>query len=267
MFKRFNTGFSLFVCLPACLVCLGAWRSDLAAQGQEKRGVILETKGYITPAVQTVISPKVRGQIIQMPIEIGQTVVAGDVLARLEPGEHEAALRVARAKLKFAQARLAQAQHVAAKDMGGKAAIEIAEAEVAIAQAGVAVAEQRLDGAIVRAPFAGTILTKRAEVGTFVDPKGFQVAAHLCDMADLRTLDVEVWIGVKDMEKIFTGQECAIRPEALKGVGLKGKVIRIGPMADRSRAAIGVRVRIDLPAGEDRLRPELGAIVQFFAKE
>jgi HlyD family secretion protein len=113
---------------------------------------------------------------------------------------------------------------------------------------------------------SGTVLAKRAEVGTRIDPKAYQVSASLCDLANLRILDVEIWVPERDLAKVFQGQSCVIRMEAVPNATYKGHVVRLLPIADRAKGAVGVRVRLDVPEGDNRVRPELAAIVRFVAK-
>src|SRR5207253_2899473 len=143
-----------------------------------------------------------------------------------------------------------------------KADLAVTQAQLKVAQARVAIAQQRLDDTVIRAPGDGTILVKRAEVGTFLDPKGFQVPASLCDLADLRILEVEVWVQERDLAKVAIGQPCAIRLEAFPDSTYRGRVVRLLPVADRAKASVGIRVRVEVPEGDERLRPELGAIAQ-----
>jgi RND family efflux transporter MFP subunit len=231
-----------------------------AGADEPKSGApVLETKGYILPVGQVTVSPRVSGQVIELLIEEGKTVSAGDVLARLDPAEYETSVRLARAELKLAEARLASA-----KDAPRAADRDIPQAKVEVAQARVALAQYRLDGTVVRAPVAGTILAKRAEIGTLINPQG---TASLCDMADLRTMEVEVWVQERDLAKVAKGQSCLVRLEAFPLAPYRGHVARMLPIADRARAAVGIRVRLEVPDADTRLRPELSAIVQFLAKE
>jgi RND family efflux transporter MFP subunit len=221
----------------------------------------LEIKGYIVPASQVTVSPKVAGQVVELRIEEGKQVKEGDVLARLDSAEHEAALQLARAELNLAEAGLAKA-----KEGASTADLAIFQAKVKVAQAQVAIAQYRLDETVIRAPVSGTVLVKRAEVGTRIDPKAFQLCASLCDLADLQTLDVEIWAPERDLVKFYPKQPCVIRTDAFPEAVYKGHVVRLLPLADRAKGAVGVRVRVDVPAGDDRLRPELGAVVQFQGK-
>jgi len=235
---------------------------SLGADEPKLGQVVLESKGYIVPASQVTVSPKVSGQVVELLIEEGIQVKKGDVLARLNPDEYEAALRLARAELKLAEAGLAKA-----KEGADKAELVIAQAKVEVAQARIAVAEHRLDCTVIRAPIDGTVLAKRAAVGTLINPKAYQVPASLCDMADLRTMDVEVWVGERDLAKVAKGQPCRIRLEAFPRATYRGRVDRLLPVASRALGALAIRVRLEVPDGDERLRPELGAIVQIVAKE
>ena len=240
----------LGVC-PLLLMTLGADKP----QGR----VALEIKGYIVPVRQVTVSARVSGEVIALMFEEGQKVKKGDVLARLDALEYEGALALARAGLKLAEARVAKAKE---KEAESKADVFIAQAEVEVAKARVHLAQQRLDYAVIRAPVSGTVLAKRAEVGASLQP-----GAGLCDLADLQALEVELWVMEKDLALIKKGQKCVVRPAGSPRASYQGRVERILPVADRARGAVGVRVRLEVPAGDDRLRPDLSAIVQIWDKE
>jgi HlyD family secretion protein len=131
-------------------------------------------------------------------------------------------------------------------------------------------AKWKLDNTTVRAPVSGTILTKKAEKGNMVNPSAFSngVAASLCDMADLSDLEVDLAIAERDIGKVFKGQMCKVIAEAFPKREYVGTVSRIMPQADRAKGAVPVRVKIAIPREEEGqyLRPDMGAIVTFFAK-
>jgi RND family efflux transporter MFP subunit len=236
--------------------------TPLRADEPKPERIGLECRGYLVPASQITVSPKVAGQVVELLIDEGTQVKAGDILARLDPEEYKAALRLARARLSLAEAELAKA-----KEGARKADLAIAEAKVEVARAEVAAAQYRLDCAAVRAPIDGIVLAKRAEVGTRLDPRAALLPAGLCDMADLRVMEVEVWIPERDLGKVAKGQACVIRVDALPTATYRGRVARVQPVADRARAAVAVRVRLEGAAASERLRPELSAVVQFVARE
>jgi HlyD family secretion protein len=223
---------------------------------------VLLSKGYLLPTRQVTVSPKVRGQVVELLIEEGKHVKAGEVLARLDPDEYKGALTLAVAKLKLAEAGVAKA-----KEEKGKADLVAAEAKVEVARAEVEFAQHQLECTNIRAPFDGKVLVKNAEVGTLIDPKAFQVAASLCVLADVRTMEVELSVSERDLAKIAKGQTCLIWLEAYPQTKYRGRVARLLPIADRARSSVMIRVSIGVPDKDERLRPELGAVVQILGKE
>lgn len=79
--------------------------------------VVLESKGYIIPAHQIQVSPKVGGMVTELNIEEGMRVKVGFVLAKIEPDNYEAdrdhaaaAVKVAQAQIELAEAGIQQAE-------------------------------------------------------------------------------------------------------------------------------------------------------------
>ena len=131
-------------------------------------------------------------------------------------------------------------------------------------------AKFRLDNCTVLAPASGIILTKKAEQGNQVNPAAFSngLAASLCDMADLCDMEIDLAIAERDIGRVFKGQKAKIVSEAFPDRPYEGEVSRIMPQADRAKGAVPVRVKIVIPREEEGqyLRPDMGAIVTFYAK-
>jgi HlyD family secretion protein len=142
---------------------------------------------------------------------------------------------------------------------------DAAKAEFDQACAEMAKSKWRLDNCQVTAPIDGIILEKKTELGNTVRPEAFSngLSANLCDMADLRNLEVEVDISERDIRQVTKDQKCLIMTEAFKDKKFTGRVARIMPVASRSKASVTVRVKIDVPETERDLRPEMRARVQF----
>ena len=81
---------------------LTAAETDAIASSGE---VVLESKGYIIPAHQIQVGPKVGGMVIELNIEEGKKVKKGDVLAVLEKTNYEAAVNRAEATLAVTRQR------------------------------------------------------------------------------------------------------------------------------------------------------------------
>ena len=138
--------------------------------------------------------------------------------------------------------------------------IAAAAAQVGQAEAELAKAQWRSSNCVICAPVSGTILKKNAEEGSLVNPVAMQGFYSLCEMADLSDLEVELMIPEREVSKIFKNQRCKVRAEAFPDRVYEGYVSRQMPMADRSKAAIPVRVKLRVPADEEGvyLKPDMG---------
>jgi multidrug resistance efflux pump len=88
-----------------------------------------ESKGYIIPAHQILISPKVPGMITALNIVEGQRVNKYDVLAQLETIDYKADCDRAQASAASAQQHLLELQHGSRKEEIAEAQAELQEAE------------------------------------------------------------------------------------------------------------------------------------------
>jgi HlyD family secretion protein len=242
--------------LAALVSAFIATSLSIGADDPKAGQVLLEIRGHLVPANIVTVSPRSSGQVTQVNFEEGQQVRAGEMLARLDSLKYEAALDRAHAELKVAEAELAKV-----REAGVRPDIQIAQAKVDVARAQVAQAKVNLEGTMITAPVDGTILTKRAGVGTLIDPQAARAATSLCDMADLRNMEVEIWVAERDLGRAAKGNACTIRVDALPNELYQGKIVRVMPVADKAKGAVGVRVRIDESEKGKFLMPGLSAIV------
>jgi multidrug resistance efflux pump len=145
--------------------------------------------------------------------------------------------------------------------------LDAAAAEVEMARADVELAAYHLDSTRIVAPVSGTVLIRRTSVGAAAHPQADSRTEGLFVLADLSRLEAEVDVQERDLRLLFVGQKCMIQPDASRGERYQGQVSRLMPLADRAKGAVNVRVLIDVPKNDDKLRPNLAVVVSFFAKE
>jgi multidrug resistance efflux pump len=167
-------------------------------------------------------------------------------------------LHLATLDYQVAKARYAQAQKGASADdwRAAKANVAAAEADVALAKArieqarlSVVQAERALAGAVLTAPFAGTVTQVLANQGEILAP-----GQALIVLADLTRLLVET----NDLEErgvvnIAVGQEATVKVDAL-AKDLKGRVVLMAPQATLSGGEANYTVTIELTETDPRLR-------------
>jgi multidrug resistance efflux pump len=153
--------------------------------------------------------------------------------------------------------------------------LRVYNAQIAKAEFDLKKARKQLKNCTIEAPVTGMVLSKNAELGAYVNPLAFNTAGYLCEMADLRDLEIELDIQERDIPRVKRGQQCLIMPEAYQRDeeflrthpnGYDGRVSRLIPQANRAKGAITVRVTVLLPKDEEPasyMRPDMGVLVSF----
>jgi HlyD family secretion protein len=245
---------------------------------------ILTASGYVVARRKAVVSAKIQGRLADLKVEEGSIVREGEVLARLESIDYEASVGRARAAVQRAEADLAEnerqlrvaekltQQNIVAVDQRDAAAsrVKLAQAGLAQAQADLAFADAQLQNTLIRAPFAGVVVKKMAEIGESVAPipPGVNLSTSsgaIVALADLETLEVEADVAEANVAKVGNGQPAEVTVEAIPDRRYKAILRQVIPTADRTKATVMVKVTI-LDKDKD-LKPEMSAKVTFLEPE
>lgn len=144
--------------------------------------------------------------------------------------------------------------------------IRAAEAAVRQMQAAVDYANTQLAATEIKAPVTGTVLERIVERGEMVSPSAFGgsgARTSVVDLADLTDLQVEIDISQTDFARLKPSQRAEIVPDAYPNLRFNGFIAEIAPEADRAKATVQVKVKIENPT--EQLRPEMNARVNFLA--
>jgi RND family efflux transporter MFP subunit len=125
-------------------------------------------------------------------------------------------------------------------------------------------AKATLDKTDVRAPFDGIVVLKDAEVGEVVSPNvqgGGNARGAVCTMVDFGSLEVQANVPETTLSSVTVGAPADVFLDAFPDIAYPGTVDRIWPTADRQKATVEVRVKLNHK--DDRLRPEMGVRIVF----
>ena len=252
---------------------------------------LLNASGYVVAQRKAAVAAKTTGRLEWLGVEEGSKVTAGQIVARLENKDLEAAVRQAEATLQSAKANkeqsraeltdaetsfkrqkellkagiVAQADYDVADARYKRAVAATAAAEAGIANAVAALqgAGINLDYSLIRAPFDAVVLTKNADVGDIITPLGAaaNAKAAVVTIADLASLEVEADVSESNLAQIRQSQPCEITLDAVPGSRFQGVVHTVVPTADRSKASVMVKVRF--LERDQRIFPEMSAKVAF----
>jgi len=268
--------------------CRGSNAAGTDAEGQPDSLVIVpvtrrdmvtnvESSGQIEPIRAIEIKSKASGAILRMPVETGDRVDAGALLAQIDTTEAATQVRQRSADLDYQRAQLTVmesrrqraisllAQGMMSQDQHDEAQLDYARVRSVFisTQAGLAEAQQRLAESTVRAPIQGTIIEKRVAQGQIISSatSGATEGTTLMKMADLSVVRVRALMGQADLGKIRPGQEATIVPDAYRNRKFTGQVIRIDPQSLTQRDVTYFPVLVDIDNREGLLLPGMDCAI------
>lgn len=257
---------------------------------------VLNASGYVTPRQRATVAAKITGQVIEIPVEEGIHVEAGQVLARLDDADARVRLAAAKADFDVATSRINELevtlaennrdliraqelfeQKVTSKENLDKAQFAVDRTmsqlsrmrqEIQAAQARVHMAQQDLDNCIIRAPFAGIVVSKDAQIGEMVSPisaGGGFTRTGIATIVDMDSLEIEVDVNEALIANIAAGQKVVATLDSYPDWNMTAYVRTLIPTADRQKAT--VKVRIAFEELDTRILPDMGIRVAFKSRE
>ncbi|HEY0591885.1 MAG TPA: efflux RND transporter periplasmic adaptor subunit [Thermoanaerobaculia bacterium] len=242
--------------------------------------VTASATGVVQPIRVVEVKSKASGEIIDLPVDTGDWVEQGAVLAKLYRRDAENQFSQARADAVAARARLETAKSefrratqlyekglLPASDFETKR-LEVANAEAQLVRANtqMEIYSDRLRETVVIAPVPGRIIEKNVELGNVVSSAVSQVGGGttLMKMADLRRVQIRALVDETDIGRIHPGQEATIRVDALPGRDFKGTIAKIEPQAIVDQNVTMFPVLIEIANEDEVLKPGMNAEVDVF---
>jgi RND family efflux transporter MFP subunit len=253
--------------------------------GTNRPASLLTGSGYIVTRHKYItVGTKVLGQIIEEPIEEGQLVKAGAILARIDARDYEAQLRealairsLARAMVQLNLSKAERARQLIANDAISRDEFETATnaAEVARAQlmrdeAAVDYAQFNVNQCIIVAPIDGIVLKKFREVGDTINFGGLIQpgggATDIAQLADTKEMRAEVDVNEAEISKVSVGARATVVLDSYPDREFSAAVVKMYPEADRQKGTIKIEVQL---ANPDRniVKPEMSAKVTFLLSQ
>jgi len=280
-------------------------------------------------AHESLVSFKVQGRVVELPVEEGQSIQAGELLARLDNDDYkqrvltgEASVRVRQSNLaltlagtreqeiKAAQQTMLDAQAdmqqkkldydraqrlfsegvISAQehDLAGTALkrsqatfqaaqqkydealegsrkedIAIAQANLKEANANLGMSRVNLDYTVLRAPTAGVITVRQAELGEVVVP-----GTPVVTLADLDHIWLRAYVAETDVGRVRWGQDAVITTDTYPHKQYHGRISFIASDAEftpksvqtyKERVTLVYRIKIDIDNANHELKPGMPA--------
>jgi len=253
---------------------------------------VLNASGYVTARRKATISAKVTGKVVEVLVEEGMRVKAGQELARLDDSNVKTSLDMAesqmesarlnlgetRALLKQAENEFQRETELARQKITSQADLEKAESDamsikarltrqegdVKVSEGQVSIWKQEIADMVIRAPFEGVVTTKDAQPGEMISPVsagGGFTRTGICTIVDMESLEIEIDVNESYINRVEAGQPVEATLDAYPDWKIPCKVIAIIPTADRQKSTVKVRVGFDKL--DPRILPEMGVKVAF----
>jgi HlyD family secretion protein len=252
----------------------GKGDKDGLKQVTVEKGSIIEKAiavGQIQPRQKFSVKSKISGIVKRCLVSVGDSVRTGDALFEIAPDPTPQELtdvdrQVDSASASFDRARadyeraqeLSKSGFLPKSDLDSKReAYELAKIALARAEQGrdltrkgkVSTANVTMDS-IIRAPAAGTILTRTVNPGDPITPlTSYQPGTELATVADMGDLIFKGTVDEIDVGKLRLGLPARIKVGALPSDVVTGRVSRIAPQAQQKEGATLFDVEIELDRG------------------
>lgn len=213
----------------------------------------LPVSGTLTPVNQATVKAKVPGDVKQVLVREGETVKAGQLLARIDTADLDAKLIERQGALESARAQMALAEKTRATNVkllnekfisqtafdSSQSGYDVAKGNVKSMEAQVLLAQNALKDATVVAPIAGVVAKRHVQGGEKVAPD-----APLVTLVDLSDLEMQALVPAIDVPGLSVGMAVELSVDGFGERRFAGRIARINPSTEPGTRSITVYVAL-----------------------
>jgi RND family efflux transporter MFP subunit len=252
----------------------------------------LTASGYVVARRKATLAAEITGKVVEVLIDEGMTVAAGQVVARLDSVLAEKDLALAQSRAEAADAATAaisadlqdairimsRVRTLSQKTFATEADLTKTEARVGVLTAQLRQSQSQLETARldaqrtaavldkhqIRAPFAGVVVDRSAQPGEMISPVsagGGFTRTGICTVVDMDSIEIEVDVNEAFIGRVTAGGAVAAVLDAYPDWTIPASVIAIVPTANREKATVKVRIRFEQK--DPRILPDMAVKVTF----
>ena len=265
--KRFKYLINIFICITVLTSCLQKSEDDIQKEESpvpvrvmkiktHDFPLVVESIGRLVPNKEVTISTEVSGVVESYNADIGDSVVSGQTLVRIDQTDYRLALKEAEASLEVGQAHLdalkksfERSTNLLKRNVISLNAFEKSEADFKSSRASVAhgkvlvdIAGERLNKTRISAPFSGLIASRKVEKGQTIG-----IGQPVMTLVDLDPMRVKVYIPEKDYVHLDWEDSVSVIVAAFPKSIFKGRIDRIGIKADERTNTFDVEILVENP--------------------
>jgi membrane fusion protein, multidrug efflux system len=236
-------------------------QADLAYVEAKPIARWLPVSGTLQPLNQATVKAKVAGEIVTLAVREGQSVKAGQLIARIDTVDLESRLVERMGALESARAQLALAEKTRAMNNkllsekfisqnafdGSESSYNVAQGSVKSVEAQVRLAQNAIKDASVAAPLSGVVAKRHVQPGEKV-----AFDSPIVTVVDLAALELAALVPAVDVPELVVGMNVELAVEGFGDRKFTGRIERINPSAEPGTRAFHVYVA--LPNAGNALR-------------
>ncbi|MFZ1947742.1 MAG: efflux RND transporter periplasmic adaptor subunit [bacterium] len=220
---------------------------EMAVAEKQPLWIKVSATGLVEPVVRVEVKSKASGIVERLPIEMGDGVVRGQVIAELDPTEirndlekGRAAWAVATQAVRVKEQALKRTEGLAKEGLVSEQDLENARLDLERARSdeigaklAAANLEEKLADTVLRSPIDGIVLEKRVEVGQVIASgvSSYTGGTAVAVIADLGKVYVNADVDETDIGRVALGQRVEVVPDAFPDRKFVGRVERISPQS------------------------------------
>lgn len=232
---------------------------------RQNLAVGVPVSGALRAVDSAMVKARAGGELQGLTLREGDSVKAGQEVARIDPTEARARLRQAQQQAEAAKSQVdinqrQYANNRALVDQGfisatalvnSQASLEAAQSSYQAAVAAADVARKALEDTVLRSPISGMVAQRLAQPGERV-----AVDTRIIEVVDLSRLELEALLNPADSVAVRVGQKAQLTIEGV-GAPVPATVVRINPSAQAGSRTVPVYLRVEQPASATPLRQGL----------
>jgi len=239
--------------------------ADVVRAAKRELTQTLAVSGTLRAVDWALVKARVPGELAGLTVREGDTVKAGQVIARIEPTEYHSRVRQAQEQADSARAQAEVAQRTydnnkALVDQGfiSRTALDTSQSNLNAARsmhraalAAVEMAHKSLSDTVLTSPIDGQVAQRLAQNGERIS-----VDARVIEVVDLSRIEVEATLSAADSVAVRVGQRATLQIEGSGGLGPTGaersvgaSVVRVNPSAQAGSRSVLVYLRLDRSDG------------------
>ncbi len=200
---------------------------EVAAAGNRTIAASYTGTASLDPLAESQVVAKTSGVALEVLVEEGQAVKAGQALVRLDPDRARLNVAQIEAQMRKLENNFNRARDLAAQQLISAGEYDQMRYDLENARATYNLARLELSYTTVTAPISGVIASRSIKTGNFV-----QINTPIMRIVDNSRLEATLNVPERELATLEAGQPVQMQVDALPGRTFEGRVDRIAPVVD-----------------------------------